>query len=150
MIKILCSFQPISWLSWFKFELKTEWHVKLSSAALKRVLALPPRYFSSDKSASKSTESVRRASLTRSKFKNWWRTSSHAEPRAAAAQLRIRMGPSNFEISNIERCCQKWDSAVASVGVPMRMGKWNNGRLGPHPARDSDTTLATLWIQFFN
>lgn len=34
--------------------------------------------------------------------------------------------------------------------VPMRMSKWNNGRLGPHPARQSDTTLATLWIQFFN
>lgn len=39
---------------------------------------------------------------------------------------------------------------VAPRDVPMRMSKWNNGRLGPHPARHSDTTLATLWIQFFN
>lgn len=51
----------------------------------------------------------------------------------------------------IDTCqCCRVAASVSCRRVPMRMGKWNNGRLGPHPARESDTTLATLWIQFFN
>lgn len=53
-----------------EFKLKMEWELKLSSAALKQVLTLPPRYFPNYKSARESSASVRRTSLTRAIFKN--------------------------------------------------------------------------------
>ncbi|GBP46975.1 hypothetical protein EVAR_32494_1 [Eumeta japonica] len=47
----------------------------------------------------------------------------------------------NTDSGRTGRAAARRPALVRGVGVPTRMGKWDNGRLGPHPP-NKDTTLA--------